>query len=186
MHQITAFGGLKGPAPFQRAIMQSPGNVPIVSLYQQEALFNSMLSAAKVTTLQEARSLSTAALQAVNTQLVGNSTYGFFTFGPTVDGAIVPALPGKLMLQGAYDKKLSLMLGHNSHEGILYTAPTQNQSTFETILYQVFPDISSAAFSYITNTLYPGKSLCAHQPQWGTSIHPISKKKKKTQRSPHD
>ena len=25
MHQITAHGGLKGPAPFQQAIMQSPG-----------------------------------------------------------------------------------------------------------------------------------------------------------------
>ena len=25
MHQITAFGGLKGAAPFQQAILQSPG-----------------------------------------------------------------------------------------------------------------------------------------------------------------
>ena len=25
MHQITAFGGLNGPAPFQQAILQSPG-----------------------------------------------------------------------------------------------------------------------------------------------------------------
>lgn len=81
MHQITAYGGLKGKVPFQQAIVQSPGFQMMPSATGQEAIFQSFLTRAGVTSLQAARSLSTKALQLVNEQLVGESTpYGTFTF----------------------------------------------------------------------------------------------------------
>lgn len=81
MHQITAYGGLRGKVPFQRAIVQSPGFQMMPSAIGQEAVFQSFLTRANVSSLQESRALSTEALQLVNYQLVGESTpYGTFTF----------------------------------------------------------------------------------------------------------
>ena len=85
MHQITAYGGAKGPVPFQQAIMQSPGFQPFVSNQQQEEIFNSYLALLNVTTIEQARKLPYAALQTANIVQIGlQSAYGSFTFGPTV------------------------------------------------------------------------------------------------------
>ena len=116
MHQITAYGGSKGPAPFQQAIPQSPGWQPIVSNQQQERQFATFLSLLNVTTLEEARQLPSSVLQQANAMQVGASTYGVFTYGPSVDGDFVPDLPGLLLLHGQFDKSLRVMVGHNSNE----------------------------------------------------------------------
>jgi carboxylesterase type B len=116
MHQITAFGGLEGPAPFQQAIPQSPGFIPIVSNQQQEQTFQDFLSLLDVKTIEEARKLPFSKLLQANAQQVGASPYGQFTYGPTVDGKFVPALPGELLLHGQYDKSLKIMVGHNADE----------------------------------------------------------------------
>lgn len=85
MHQITAYGGLKGKVPFQQAIVQSPGFQMMPSATGQEAVFQSFLTKAGITSLQEARGLSTEALQLVNYQIVGESTpYGTFTFSKSL------------------------------------------------------------------------------------------------------
>lgn len=76
MHQITAYGGLKGPVPFQQAILQSPGFVPIVSNLQQETVFQTFLDLAGATSVEELRQLSTAQLIQANILLIANSTYG--------------------------------------------------------------------------------------------------------------
>jgi hypothetical protein len=39
--------------------------------------------------------------------------------GPVVDGTFVPALPGKLLLQGAFDHGVKVMVGHNFDEVLL-------------------------------------------------------------------
>jgi carboxylesterase type B len=80
IHQITAYGGLKGPVPFRQAISQSGAWLPTPYPIQQENIFNNFLSKANVSTLQEARALSTEDLQLVNWQLVGEATYGDYTF----------------------------------------------------------------------------------------------------------
>ena len=81
LHQITAYGGLKGKVPFQQAIVQSPGFQPMPSSTGQEAVFQSFLSRAGVRSVQDARGISTEFLQLVNYQIIGESTpYGTFTF----------------------------------------------------------------------------------------------------------
>lgn len=175
MHQITAYGGLKGPVPFQQAIPQSPGFQPFVSNQQQEEIFNGYLALLNVTTVDGARSLPYTQLQTANIIQVGLSSYGDFTYGPTVDGKFVPALPGELLLHGQYDKTLKLMLGHNADEvskfsilemllpltilqGLLFTSPfMQNTSAIAEALQTNFPTIRAwpQVLEYILNTLYP-------------------------------
>ena len=80
IHQITAYGGLKGKVPFQQAISQSGAFLMTPTNREQERIFQSFLSTAGVATLEEARSLSTEELQLTNAILVGEAPYGDFTF----------------------------------------------------------------------------------------------------------
>lgn len=80
MHQITAYGGKK-PVPFQRAVVQSPGWLPMMDLEQQEELSQSFFRALNVSTIEEARGLPSSALKSANSMLVLMSRYGSYTFG---------------------------------------------------------------------------------------------------------
>ena len=115
MHQITAYGK-NGPAPFEQAIIQSPGFFPVVSNHEQEHIFNDYLSLLQVDSIDDARRLSFLELQRANVQQVEASPYGLYTFGPVVDGNFVPALPGELLLHGQFAENVSVMVAHNENE----------------------------------------------------------------------
>jgi carboxylesterase type B len=162
MHQITAYGGLTGPVPFQRAILQSPGFQPNPGNNFQEEIFKmvltnaSLLANTSVTSVQDLRKLPLSILTQVNDLVIEASNYGTYTFGPSVDGSFVPALPGQLLSQGQYDKTLSLMLGHNYHEGHLFTDPSiTNQTSYISTLKRLFPSALPSTLSYIATQLYP-------------------------------
>ena len=155
-HQITAFGGLAGPAPFQQAVPQSPAWQNIPSSYQQELVAQDFLKLLNVSTIEEARKLPSSALITANIIQVGGSTYGEFSYGPVVDGLFVPALPGKLLLQGSFDKELKLLIGHNADEGLIFSNPAvTNNTAYDQLLTTNFPDISPSVASYVENVLYP-------------------------------
>ncbi len=156
MHQITAFGGINGPAPFQQAVLQSAAFQNVVSNLQEETIFNTFLGLLKVSTIEEARQLPLTALQTANIIQVANSSYGDFTYGPVVDGLFAPAIPGKLLLQGSYDHNLKLMLGHNADEGLDFTSPfITNDTTFNEYIQTAFPTINPSVATYIETVLYP-------------------------------
>lgn len=158
MHQITAYGNIDGPPPFQQAIPQSPGFLPYVSNQQQETTFQDFLSLLGVKTIEAARQKPFSALLKANAQQVGASPYGQFTYGPTVDGDFVPQLPGVLLLHGQYPKDLKIMVGHNADEGLLFTSPfLQNNTAFRKYLVETLPTIRAypANIDYIAKTLYP-------------------------------
>ncbi|MCJ1367175.1 hypothetical protein MMC16_006307 [Acarospora aff. strigata] len=156
MHQITAFGGLHGPAPFQQAIPQSPGFGPVPGNLQQEQLFLDFLRTANVSSIQEARKLSTEALIMANLIQVGRSRYGVFDYGPVVDGLFVPALPGKLLLQGSFDKSVKVMVGHNANEGLVFTPPfVTTTAAYTSFLRANLPNIAPQVLNYVQNVLYP-------------------------------
>ena len=156
MHQITAFAGLKGRAPFAQAIPQSPGFQVIPGTLLQQDIFNAYLALLNVKTIQEARKLPTQALMRANAIQVAMSSYGQFTYGPVVDGIFAPALPGRLLLQGNFDKHVKVMVGHNSDEGLDFSSPAVNSTaTFDANLKAVFPDAQPKILQYISNVLYP-------------------------------
>ncbi|OBT43811.1 hypothetical protein VE00_06304 [Pseudogymnoascus sp. WSF 3629] len=164
MHQITAYGGLKGKVPFQQAIAQSPGWVPSPSNYQNEAVFERTLSFAsliaqkQIATVDDLRNLTTEQLYYTNYAVTGLSNYGTFTYGPTVDGDFAPKLPAELLLHGQFDKSLKVMVGHNSEEGFLFASPfVTNDTTLKEYLQGSVPAILPTALDTIVTSLYPPK-----------------------------
>ncbi|KAF2470305.1 alpha/beta-hydrolase [Lindgomyces ingoldianus] len=157
MHQITAYGGLKGKVPFQQAVPQSPGWLPVSSNLQQEDHYRQLLNITNTSSLAELRALSEEDMIRANfLQVTYYSPYGAYTYGPTVDGSFVPQQPGQLLAQGQFDKSLRVMVGHNTNEGTYFTPP-YIKSTADIVaqLHNSFPYIPDSSVDYITNTLYP-------------------------------
>jgi carboxylesterase type B len=156
MHQITAYGGSQGPVPFQRAIAQSPGFDPVTPDSQQDATFKRFMDLANATSLAELRALPADQLIRANFWQVYASPYGQYTYGPVVDGSFVPAQAAALLGSGRFDKSVSVMVGHNSNEGIYFTEPSiSTDADIETALLSLFPTISNSSLEYLTTVLYP-------------------------------
>ena len=157
MHQITAYGGNAGPSPFQQAILQSPGWVPMPDEEEQEQILQQFLGILNVSTIDEARKLPSATLIAANAyQVATKSKWGSFVYGPVVDGTFVPALPGQLLLEGNFDHNLNIMVGHNADEGLVFTSPdSRNSSGLSELLTQQFPSIHKNVLDYIEDVLDP-------------------------------
>ncbi|KAF2100145.1 alpha/beta-hydrolase [Rhizodiscina lignyota] len=156
MHQVTAYGGERGPVPFQAALPQSPGFLPVVSAAKQERTYKGYLELLKVNTIEEARQLPSSALITANLIQVASSPYGQFTYGPVVDGVFVPALPGQLLSYGAFDSRVRIMTGHNADEGLDFTPYyIQNDTAARDNLEISLPDISKESLDFVLDTLYP-------------------------------
>ncbi|KAH7417834.1 carboxylesterase family protein-like protein [Cadophora sp. MPI-SDFR-AT-0126] len=157
MHQITAYGGRKGKVPFQQAIPQSPGWWPTQSNVQTENTYQTFLRLTNTSSLAELHALPSDTLIRANAQqIVHESPYGQFTYGPVVDGNFVPLQPGQLLAQGKFDKDVRVMAGHNAAEGAFFTPPDiRSDETLQTHLRTVFPTTPQQTIDDITQTLYP-------------------------------
>ena len=177
MHQITAFGGAetfasptykeseksnKTRSLFQQAIPQSPAFLPIPSVEQTNGIFQSVLNYSSqvtgktISTVTQLRALNFTTLYTINALVIANANFGYYTFGPTVDGVFVPDLPGKLLLEGKYDHNVNLMIGYNSNEAYLFTPIyATTDAVLSSIITSFLPESPSSAIGYIENVLYP-------------------------------
>jgi acetylcholinesterase len=111
MHQITAYGGAKGKAPFQQAVPQSPGWSPVQSNVQTENTYQKFLQLTNATSLAQLRALPSEVIMRANAQQIAyDSAYGQFSYGPVVDGNFVPLQPGQLLAQGRFDRSVRVMV----------------------------------------------------------------------------
>lgn len=155
IHQITAYGGSRDVS-FQQAIPQSPGWLQITNQSVPENITQTFLGLLNATSIHQARNMTSAQIIAANQKQVTNARYGFFGFGPVVDGNFVPAQPGRLLAQGKFAKKLNIMPGHNTNEGVSFTSPLVNTSaTLAQFLELSYPDFNASTANYVVNTLYP-------------------------------
>ncbi|GME64871.1 carboxylesterase family protein [Neofusicoccum parvum] len=154
MHQITAYGG-HASTPFQQAITQSPGWLPYASAEKQEQTFQAFLEAANVSTLTEARTLSSQKLMDANFAQIVNAPYGQYTYGPAIDGIFITQDAKELLSRGLLDKSVNIMAATNADEGLLFTPPMANENAYLSFLQGYFPDALPSAFDYMANTLYP-------------------------------
>lgn len=143
--------------PFRAAIPQSPGWLPLVSQQEQERSWNNFLALANVSTIEEARQLSSETVIAINSlQVTYQSGYGNFTYGPAVDGYFVPALPGQLLQRGQFDKSVAILTGHNTDEGLIFTPYyIIDETAFRNQVATTFPGAQDYILDYIVNVLYP-------------------------------
>ncbi|KAI9644424.1 hypothetical protein NHQ30_007781 [Ciborinia camelliae] len=163
LHQITAYGGRLGPPPFQQAILQSPGFQPNPGSIHQERILHYVLNDASafanrsITTIDELRTVDSRTLAKVNDFIIANSPYGLYTFGPTVDGNFAPALPGQILGNKNFHTYLSLMIGRNDQEGVLFTSPyISNPKEYISNLKSFFPTAPRNTINHILS-LYPNQ-----------------------------
>ncbi|KAF9881689.1 acetylcholinesterase [Colletotrichum karsti] len=157
MHHLTAFGGRKNESLFSQAILLSPAFLPAPTEVNAERAFGNFLDILNVTSLSEARKLSSEEVIAGNAlQIYSEATYGNNIYGPVVDGKYAPALPGQLLLNGSFDKDVRIMTMHNTLEGLIFTNPTINSSVdYLSTITSSFPTVKEDALEYINSTLYP-------------------------------
>ncbi|KAF2827253.1 alpha/beta-hydrolase [Ophiobolus disseminans] len=157
MHQITAYGGAKGKAPFQQAVPQSPGWSPVQSNVQTENTYQKFLRLTNTTSLAGLRALPSEAVIRANAQQVGyDAAYGQYVYGPVMDGLFAPLQPGQLLAQGRFDKDVRVMVGHNADEGALFTPPyITSDDSLQAQLRTAFPTTPQPSLDYVTKTLYP-------------------------------
>ncbi len=105
------------------------------------------------------RSKTSDELQAANLAIIVAAEYGTFGFGPAVDNQYIKDLPQFELGAGNYWKNMTILLGHMSNEGILFTNPTiVINSQAESLLNENFPNATAAARAELEE-LYPAPSL---------------------------
>lgn len=154
LQQVTAFGG-GSPAPFKQAIFQSSCVPSVPSTHTQEETFQSFLSAAGVSSLSEARTLSSSQLIHANALQVARSPYGLFTFTPAIDGTFVTQDPKWLLKHGRYDPSINVLVGRNTNEGLGFCPPAVNDAEYRAFLRFTFPSAVDSVIDYIADSLYP-------------------------------
>ena len=137
-------------------LTQHSGQQPIVSAYEQENTTASFLSLLNVSTIAEAQEVSSEAVISTNFNQIAASPFGFFTYGPVVDGIFVPALPQILLSAGAFAKGVKVMNGHNTNEGVYFANPAvRTDAQLEALLARAWPTMAHDVITYIVKTLYP-------------------------------
>ncbi|KAI1440239.1 alpha/beta-hydrolase [Annulohypoxylon stygium] len=157
MHHITSFGGAQEAPAFNQAILFSPAFLPAPTNEIPTASFNDLMQMMNVSSVDELRSLPGETLIDANAlQIYSHAPYGSNMYGPSVDGSIVPALPGQLLANGSFNKNISIMVSHNTLEGLIFTKPSiKTMEDYLDMLRESMPTISSEALDYISTTLYP-------------------------------
>jgi carboxylesterase type B len=124
LHHVTAGGGKEVDRPaFDAAILQSPGFFPQPNNTKNDLAYSRFLHLAGAEDLADLKGKDTAVLQQANAIMTYESEYGYFNFGPTVDGDYVPDLPGRLLAAGDFHTGISMLTGHQALDGLLFTPP---------------------------------------------------------------
>lgn len=153
LHQLTAFGGRRGPAPFQQIVTQSAGFNPTGSKQAREDVLKAVFATANVSSLAELRNLPSHRLIAANNVITRQLYQG--AFQPAVDGVFVPEENAKMLLSGKFGYVRGL-IGTNADEGVLFGDPRINTSSaYADYIRTVVPGITDASAAFIQDELYP-------------------------------
>ena len=152
MLHLAAPGGARGL--FSQAITQSPGVIPTKT--QATSVFPSFLSILNVTSLYEARKLSSAAIMDGNKRQIQASPPNAHLYGPVTGGKLVPS---DLIKPSSLDRSVKLLTAYNSFEGGFFFDPKLNNTdeAFKSWVQTTIPGIAPKAMEYITESLYPAQ-----------------------------
>ncbi len=99
--QIAAYGGDRSRVPFSQAILQSPA--VLATGAQAASTYQEYLAALNVTTLEEARNLSSPAVIAGNAKYISTQPANTYAFCPVKDQKFVPDGPLRLIKERGFD-----------------------------------------------------------------------------------
>lgn len=160
------------PAPFNRAIIQSPAFLPIPgsslgrsfqdetfhTLAQATAKCANVTSTSVLTCLKE---VDETTIADANHRLVHVSQQGIFTYGPIVDDNAIPDLPMNLLEEGRFNKNVTVMTSTVGAEGVIFVPireiwqfPDFSEEGVEGHISAVLPIAGGAAINHILET-YP-------------------------------
>ncbi|KAM0446022.1 hypothetical protein ACHAPV_004728 [Trichoderma viride] len=150
---MTANHG-KGSGLFSQAIPQSPATIPTMQAVDDG--YSQFLSYLNVSSLEEARAADTRAVIAANAAQIGAAPYTTYIFGPVVDGKYITGSPSTLIKNGAFDKSVKVMAGHNMFEGGFFFDPNVTTSDeFTTWINRSFAGLTSKDVAHLATSLYP-------------------------------
>lgn len=80
LSHLSAFGGVDGSLPFQRAVLQSPAIKPAQDAALSAQIYQQLLTTANVSSYTAVQQLSTDHLQAVNVAMIGAGPFASTVF----------------------------------------------------------------------------------------------------------
>ncbi|TVY80951.1 Carboxylesterase patB [Lachnellula suecica] len=155
---LTSYGG-DTQLPFNKAITQSPAfqfNLNMTKGYEITMKVASNVTGTSISSVAELSALDAETLKTINQQSNLEASWGNVMFGPAPDGTYVPKLPQTLLAEGAFNKDIELLIGHNSAEAVTFVDP--NISTDAELVASLeiqFPEINNDTLTYILDILYP-------------------------------
>jgi len=118
-------------------------------------LWSDIKNAAGVKDLDGLIEVETAKLQTINYNIIFNSTYGQFSFGPTTGSSQTPDLPGQALKKGEFYKDINVLAGYTFLDGLLFTPPwIRDNNELAKFFQELYPGISDDALDEIENA-YP-------------------------------
>jgi carboxylesterase type B len=150
--QLLAHGGVNSSSLFSQAIMQSPAVDTVVP----QNIYNDFLAVLNVTTIQQARELSSADIIAKNAIFLESQDYNVSPFGPVEDGSFLQDSPIRALAKGVLDKGVNIIASHTSFEGSFFFDPNvKTEDEFKQWILRSLPAITNDTAVYLAEQLYP-------------------------------
>lgn len=128
----------------------------MTSQYAQENTTQDFLALLNVSTIAEARNLSSEQVIQANTLQVLTAPYSNLVYGPVVDGIFAPSLPGLALARGSFAENVSVMVGHNTLESPSFSPPyVQTDDQLTAFLSETYPGAPMEAIEYLVTEVYP-------------------------------
>ncbi|KAH8664467.1 Alpha/Beta hydrolase protein [Xylariales sp. PMI_506] len=151
---LAANGENKPNGLFSRAIVQSPAYMPTVA--QPTTAYDDFLAQLNVTSLDEARKLSSEQIITANANQIEGAPHTNYIYGPVQDGHIVRGLPGAAFKQRAFDQSVQVLAGLNSLEGGYFYDPSiETNDEFRDWTAKSIVGLTSEDVDYLASNLYP-------------------------------
>ncbi|KAG8352452.1 hypothetical protein FVEN_g9511 [Fusarium venenatum] len=152
LHMLGEKEGYK--APFAQIIAQSPAFIP--TLQAPETAYSGFLQALNVTTLAEAREVSSEAIILANAHQIGNAPATSYIHGPVLDNNLIPDYPYTMFEKREFDKSVKVMTSHTSFEGALFfDVENMEDDDFVPWIQKSIPGLTMLEQGYLANELYP-------------------------------
>lgn len=158
LHHIVAGAGAEEFKPnFSRAILQSPAFFPEGDSSSTDEVYNELKSRSNSLDLEELQERKTDDIRLINAIMTYFSNYGLFKFGPKVDYAYIPRLPGQLLLNNTYHKGIPMILGHTLLDGLLFAPPwIRNDEALRGYMSELYPYTPDSVFETMEKDNYYG------------------------------